>query len=215
MEIKEFTFRLMLLGVPGIACYFLLKKLIGKIGADMAESVLSIFVLSILCYLSADLFFWLSHFVPLLPWYAIDVKFDLVRGLFGDIARMGDVAILVSTLFSVPVAGLVGWVYKKKYWNRVCQGLGITQRYGDEDVFNFLLGAGPVPARWYVVRDHKEALVYYGAITGWSDEGPDRELILSEVDVYSNQGQGNAAHLYSCDTLYLCRKRDDISIELV
>ena len=67
----------------------------------------------------------------------------------------------------------------------MCQRVGITQRYGDEDVFNYLLGAGPDSARWYVVRDHKETLVYYGAITGWSDEGTDRELILSEASALS------------------------------
>ena len=103
MEITEFTFRLMLLGIPGIGCYFLLKKLIGKIGADMVESVLSIFVLSILCYLSADIFFWVSHYATFLPWHAVDVNFDLVRGLLGDVSRMGDGAILVSTVFSIPL----------------------------------------------------------------------------------------------------------------
>ena len=37
-------------------------------------------------------------------------------------------------------------------------------------------------------------------------------MTLSNVDVYSNVG--DARKLYSCATLYLCRNRDDISIEI-
>ena len=58
MEIKDFTFRLLLLGIPGISCFFLLKKLIGKISADAVESILGIFVLLILTYAISDVFFW-------------------------------------------------------------------------------------------------------------------------------------------------------------
>lgn len=215
MEITEFTFRLMLLGIPGICCYFLLKKLIGKIGADITESVLSIFVLSIFCYLAADIFSILPHLLPCLPWHSEATDFGLIRSLLSDSKLINDKAILVTTLFSAPVAGLVSILYRKKIWNRLCQKLKLTNRFGDEDVFNYLLDAErPDTLGWFIVRDHKEELVYYGAITAWSDEGRDRELTLSEVDVYSNEGDGKMDKLYSCPTLYLCRKRDDITIEL-
>ena len=75
-----------------------------------------------------------------------------------------------------------------------------------------LLDGGANKDRWYVVRDHKEDLSFYGAIVFWSDEGPDRELIMADVDVFSNQGE--ALRLYSCKSMYICRNRDDISIEL-
>jgi hypothetical protein len=215
MEIKEFTFRLMLLGIPGISCYFLLKKLIGKIGADRIEAVLSIFVFSILCYLSVDILFWIASLVPSLAAQGQDGSFMRLKSLLGDLSKIDDAAILESTACSVPVAAVLAWLYRHKVWNRIGQGLRLTNRYGDEDVFNYLLGSELSAPGWYVVRDHKESLIYYGAITAWSDENEDRELLLAEVDVYSNQGEKSAQFLYKCANLYVCRNRDDISIELM
>lgn len=212
MEIKDFTFRLLMLGIPGISCYFLLKKLVGKIGSDNIESVLSIFVLSILSYLASDLFFWASHFVSCLPWGQSSESFGSLGSLFDDSPKLGESAVLRSTCFSLPVACLLSWIYHRKFWNRICQHLGISRRFGDEDLFVLLLDGGANKDRWYVVRDHKENLSYYGAVIYWSDEGPDRELILADVDVFSNEG--NAPLLYSCKNLYVCRNRDDLSIEL-
>ena len=216
MDITEFTFRLMLLGMPGICCYFLLKKLIGKIGADSVEAVLSIFVFSVLSYLTADCLLWVLSNVKDLG--VGDNNFRLIRSLVGDLTKIGDKAIAAATLCSVFVAGALAGLYRKKVWNRICQRLRLTNRFGDEDVFNFLLGSNADLPRWYVVRDYKESLTYYAAITAWSDENDDRELILSEVDVYSNEredGKATLALLYSCANLYLCRKRDDISIEII
>jgi hypothetical protein len=212
MEIKEFTFRLMLLGTPGIACYFLLRKLIGKIGSDAIELFLSIFLLAILCYLAADIFFIGWHGIPHVPWHENYSGFSLIRTIFSDTPKIEDSAVLKTTIFAIPVAGIVSLAYKRKWWNRSCQKLKLTNRFGDEDIFNYLLDGGPDTGRWYTVRDHKEGLIYYGAITLWSDEREDREMILTDVDVYSNVGI--ASYLYSCASLYVCRNRDDLSIEL-
>jgi hypothetical protein len=212
VEIKDFTFSLLMLGIPGISCYFLLKKLVGKIGADTVESVLSIFVLSVLSYAASDLFFWVSHFITWLPWGKTADSFGSVNSLFAESPKLAEKAVLLATFFSVPVAWLLSWFHHKKVWNRFSQWLGISRRFGDEDLFVLLLDGGANQERWYVVRDHKEDLSYYGAIVFWSDEGPDRELIMADVDVFSNQGE--AARLYSCKSMYICRNRDDISIEL-
>lgn len=205
----------MLLGIPGIITYFLLKKLIGKIGTDTTEVVLSIFVFAILSYLAADTLLYSISKVPCLAWLSYDPDFMLVKNLIGSPGKIDDKAIMVSTLCSVPVAGLLSFFYRLKVWNRLCQWARLSNRYGDEDVFNYFLDSELDAPRWYVVRDHKESLIYYGGIAVWSDEAEDRELLLAEVDVYSNQGDGNAQFLYSCSNLYLCRNRDDLSIELI
>ncbi len=204
----------MLLGIPGICSYFLLKKSVGRIGDGTVESVLSIFVLSLFCYVGSDCLLWVLYEVSFHHLWRSGAEFGIMRGLLGATPKINDLAIACSTMVSVPVAAAVSFAYRKKYWNKLCQKIGVSQKYGDEDVFNFLLDSGG-PGRssaWYVVRDHKQNLVYYGAITTWSDHGADRELILSDVDVHSNVGA--ASLLYSCRSLYICRNRDDLSIEL-
>jgi len=219
MNISEFTYRLMLVGIPGIATYFLLKRLAGKIGSNTVEAVLSIFVFAILCYLTADAMFWGTSVIcakfPCLDFLPHDADFSFVRSLIAGGTIADDIVLGVSTLCSVPVAAVLSFMHRKKIWNRACQMLRCTNRFGDEDVFNYFLDSKISAPKWYVIRDHKESLVYYGAIAVWSDEGGDRELVLAQVDVYSNLGQGNAQFLYECTNLYLCRKRDDLSIELI
>jgi hypothetical protein len=212
MEIKDLTLRLLLLGIPGISCFFLLRKLIGKIGNDAIESALSIFALAILTYGASDFFFWISHLFPCLPWGRDAQSYNHLRNLFAETPQVDEWSVVVGAVFSVPVACLMSVAYHQKWWNRACQKLRISHRFGDEDLFVLLLDGGARKNLWYVVRDHKESLSYYGAVVFWSDDGPDRELILSDVDVYSNEGE--AQLLYSCKNLYVCRNRDDISIEV-
>ena len=214
MEIKEFTFRVMLIGAPGICCYFLLKKLIGKIGSDAVEAFLSIFVLSLICYAVTDIIALGLGSWQCFPWHQQCADFLKLSTLFGDIAKVENSSILWTCASAPLVALAISAIYHRKLWNRFAQRLKASQRFGDEDVFNYLLSGKPETnnSGWYLIRDHKEDLVYYATIDNWSDEGTDREMTLSNVDVYSNVG--DARKLYSCATLYLCRNRDDISIEI-
>ena len=67
----------------------------------------------------------------------------------------------------------------------------------------------PRDKQWAFVRDHKLRLTYYGWIDVFSDAGAERELILTQVDVFDERSN----HLYSTPTLYICRAKEDVSIE--
>ena len=43
------------IGPAGIICYFLIKRLVGKIASDNFEAVVSIFAFSLICHVFADL----------------------------------------------------------------------------------------------------------------------------------------------------------------
>ena len=62
----------------------------------------------------------------------------------------------------------------------IAQPLGI-QRYGDEDVWTFLMHSKG--SEWIFLRDHRHGLVYKGWIQLYSDSGPSRELLLNDVEV--------------------------------
>ena len=65
--------------------------------------------------------------------------------------------------------------------------------------------------RWVFVRDHKLDLVYFGWIETFSESGEKRELLISEVEVYSNQRD---ERLYAIPVMYVARERHDLTIEV-
>jgi hypothetical protein len=94
--------------------------------------------------------------------------------------------------------------------NRFGQKVKATTRFGDEDVWEFINRSPDFKNNWITVRDHKLRLNYSCWIEAFSDSGKERELLLREVKVYSDE---TCAELYSVDTLYLSRKSDEITLE--
>ena len=84
-----------------------------------------------------------------------------------------------------------------------------TQRYGDEDVWTFLMNSKDL--EWIVLRDHRFGLAYKGWIQLYSDSGMSRELLLNDVEVFDN---ASGARLYDVPRLYVSRDQHEISVEI-
>lgn len=97
--------------------------------------------------------------------------------------------------------------------NRLGQKIRATNRYGDEDVWHFFQNAPDDQKNhgWVIVRDLKADLAYVCFISTWSDSGTEREVVLSDVSVYSNT---TGDYLYDAKHIYLSRNRDDLMIEV-
>ncbi len=83
------------------------------------------------------------------------------------------------------------------------------KRSGDEDIW-YLFHDGQT-REWVYVRDHRTNLLYYGSILAYSDSERERELILEDVDVYTND---TVERLYAVKTMYVSRSSHDLSIEV-
>ena len=78
-------------------------------------------------------------------------------------------------------------------------------------MWNYLFNSSNV--EWVFVRDHKTDLVYYGWIEVFSDSEKERELILKDVDVYSNTTDLQDP-IYKIPLMYLSRDKHDLTIEV-
>ena len=208
MELSEFTITLLYLGIPGIVCYYIVRKLTGVSSDNAVHQVLAIFLFSFLSYglvMSIDcLVFWLFG-LPYSPEFM-----DVVLGKsgpiqFGQLLRIVDGGILVAFILS--------YGHRFNIVNFFGQTIRSTQRYGDEDVWHFFHNA---PAKdkndgWLFIRDHKCNLSYHCCVPTWSDTNCDREMVLSDVTVFTND---TVEYLYKCALIYLCRNKDDITIEV-
>lgn len=207
VQIKELTLRVVFLGTPGIVCYFILSRLIGQIGKSSIEKFLLIFIFSAISYLLLGVVIAGKSFLLNTP-----IESNILMNVF-DNAGVSYKDILFATLSSIALAYLLSYGYKFNVVNWVGQKIKATNKYGDEDVWHFFQNA---PDRykndgWVIVRDHKHGLMYYGAVSVFSDSERDRELIISDVTVYDND---SGKKLYELDQIYICRNKDDLSIEV-
>ncbi len=198
MEITEFTFRIIITGIPGIITYFLLSKLIGRVGKNTIEIVLLIFLFSILSYSIYDL---------------ASSSNDIIDKLFNESNNVKFNDILWSSFVAIIISFILSYLYRYNILNWIGQKIKATKKYGDEDVWHYFHNAPEKQKNygWIYIRDHKLDLLYYGYISVWSESEKNRELIITDVSVYNNI---NGEFLYDTNHIYISRNIDDISIEV-
>lgn len=208
MGVSEFTITIVILGLPGIICYFVLSRLVGRDSRNALETFLLIFVYAVLSYS-------LSGFVEACVNYAYGNGFtaSVSNLLFGERKQVSWEQLISAVGSAILLAYLLSYGHRYNILNRLGQRIGATKHYGDEDVWQFFHNAPDEEKNggWVTVRDHKYDLVYNGHISTWSDSGKDRELVISEVSVYPNNSE---EMLYEADQIYLSRKADELTIEV-
>ena len=119
---------------------------------------------------------------------------------------LGDVACLIVVLLS--------FIDTHKWLQRPFRRFHITNYSGESELWEYFFNAhlhGTEAKCWVLVRDHRCGLAYLGWVRAFSDPEQKRELILQEVDVYTND---TAVYCYSTPVMYLARQRDDITVEI-
>lgn len=208
MELTELTVSLLYLALPGIVAYFIARKLTGLTSDNALHQVLAIFLLSVLAYAFVALLDCLANF-------AINRSFttDLVNIVLGQSRSIRLDQLIRAVGGGVLVAYILSYGHRFNVVNLVGQTLRATKRYGDEDVWHYFHNAPEKEKNegWFFIRDYKTNLAYHCSVPTWSDTDRDREMILSNVTVFTND---TGQYLYKCALMYLCRNKDDITIEV-
>jgi hypothetical protein len=213
MEVTEVTLRLMLLGMPGIVAYLIICKITTKRKGTQLDSLLQIFLLSILSYALLSGFYLI---LANITGGRISIVGPLDR-LIGSISSKTN-SILFWEIVAATTASIVvafGWSYAWYYklLTKLARFLKASDRYGDDGIMAAFLSSEQLnnKGEWLVVRDHSTNVFYFGYVHAWSDANDEqRELILLDVSVYSNV---DASFLYQTDYLYLERPKGVLSIE--
>ncbi len=178
-------------GVIGSRVYHLLE---GRKEKKDWEDFFDVLLFSVVSYTISGLLLGTSTVISLQPVTEGDVH-------WGEIA----IASSVSTVLAYGAA----FIRRKKIVNRLGRLVRATNHYGHEDVWDYFHHLDGI--EWAIVRDHKLDLFYFGQIKVFSDSGKERELVLTNVKVYSNE---TAAELYAVDVIYVARNRDEFTLEI-
>jgi len=219
MDLSNFVIRLVFLGLPGIVASQLFQKLRGRRDRQAWEHFLEITLFALVSY---GIYDWFATLLGPLSWGkwllvpSENASHTPLRAILDEGIPISSISwrqVLIPSTLGVGAALAASYIDTHKWITRLGRGLNVTKRFGDEDVWEFFHNMSGIEW-WVFVRDHKLDVIYYGWVVAYSDSDKERELLLKNVDVFSAVAPGDAARLYTCQVLYVCRDKSDISIEI-
>ena len=207
MAVSAFLIRIIFLAVPGIVSYMLFRKLSGRTKREKWEELCQVILFSLIIYGTYSACVWFFGLFGLGRGELIFFK-----AVFNESVSIEWDEIIIACLLGIPVAFIASVIHTYKLINLFGRLIRVTRRFGDEDVWDFFHNLPKeVGHEWVFVRDHKTGLVYFGWIYAYSDSEKERELLMVDVDVYTND---ESKFLYEAGMMYLCRDRYDLTIEI-
>jgi len=204
MDISILLIRVIFILIPGLVCNRLYRTLKGDPNQKDWEDFIDILFFSLLSYA----IYWLAiEFITVFG-YSFQ-RPTMFQATFDDSTPINLLEVGITTLIAMVVAVVAGYMYRFRVVNRVEFTIGAGHRFGGGGVWNIY--QRNFAMSWVFVRDHKLDLIYFCKIVLYSDdETAVKELVLKEVDVYSNT---TGDFLYSSKIVYLARDSQDITIE--
>lgn len=118
--------------------------------------------------------------------------------------------VIWATLVSPLVAAAASVVVNYKLINKAAQQLGISRKFGDENLYSYFLNSPDI--NWIYVRDFKNNLTYQGRVQSFSETKSFHEIVLAEVKVFE---YSTSDEFYDVPFIYLCGPHGSFAIEAV
>jgi hypothetical protein len=209
MQLDAFIFKLLILLTPGFICFSIFRKIAvyrreSKKDFGFYEIFTIIAYSLIICILYDAIFFLINLIFKTDFPYVLSKLVDVNNG-----AKLYNaIEIGILCLLSIISGYIFSILETRKIINKIAVSLKITHYYGDTDVWtSFCANKNTI---WIYVRDHKLNLIYYGLLEQYSDPGEERELIITNVMVFSEDGK----FCYNCPQMYVCRQVNEITLEI-
>ncbi len=223
MQVTQFVIRTALLVLPGVLASKVYRKLRGRTDKKHWEDFLEILVFSIASYTICAAGIGSYSFLVRTETEATSdgavgqpkrnhpvwTHISSLDALSNEDQPLIWTEILAASGIGLGLAILAGYIHNFSLINRFGQLIHATKRMSDEDIWQTFCDTCEVP--WVFVRDHQLNLVYYGFMRYYSDSGRGRELILENVDVFTND---EGEELYSAATMYVSRPSHQLTIEV-
>lgn len=196
MGLTDFSFRLLLLFIPGMIAFVTVDSLTTHRKVKVHHWVIYSFLLGIASYviwfLGLDVFCSINGLMN--PYEFLDCFINLQK----PIQAKQLVSVSITAFF---LGTFISFIINKKIFYKVMQSMNITNRYGDVDLFRYIM-ENNIP-KWVYIRDMNSDRSYYGFITAWS--GPDENdgIFLRDVKVYQDS---TGEWCYDTPAIYLPKK---------
>lgn len=202
-EINSTLLSLVLIFIPGILCYGIIAALAEKKDRDNITMFLQIFMYGVFSYLFlAAAHWWRPGFFPDISTIAILNPAEIEK------SRIDPEVIGFASLFGVLQGLAITLNLNRQVVLRLCRLIGLSERFGDEDVWTLLLNSTDTDG--YATVRHK-GLIYQGYVKGFSSGGEDRELLLTNVSVFKDDEDVTEAG--TIPIFYMAFEKDEVLLE--
>ena len=198
MEITNLTIRIILLGLPGLICYYIIEKLTEPKKSDYLLKIIEIIVYSFVSYSLLELFS--------LP-FSYKVKFlSCLVNLDTTIVWF---EIILSSFISIMLGSILSYLFNNSKFYKMARQLRITKKYGDIDVWAYIFNS---EENFYItIRDKEKNMIYQGYPKAFSKEHKEGEMLLQNVNVYNYE---DSNFLYNCNSMYYKFNNENINFEI-
>lgn len=214
LGISEIGLKILFLLIPGIIALGVIKSIGPKKPRSDLESFLQIFMYGIISYAVAGAVegscIWLKDGTQGTLWKIVS---DTIQGLstLNPQAPINLFQIIIAVLSAIVVATLVSLAGTYGYVHKVLFHLGLTRRQSAVDIWGYTLNSR-IKDNWVIVR-HSNGKIYQGWISGYSEGGEERELLLTQVTIYVVSEANELTEVDALPILYLGLDRKDVVLE--
>ncbi len=204
-EINGTLLSLVLIFIPGILCYGIVAALGEKKDRDNVTIFLQIFMYGVCSYLLVAGAHWLRP-----GWFPDITTLAILNPAEIEKSKIDPAVIAVASGFGVAQGVLVTLNLNRQFLLKLLRRIGLTGRFGDEDVWTLLLNSTATD-NYVTIRHRDNGLIYQGYVSGFSSGGERRELLIINVIVFDADTVEEVGEI---PFLYLAFKEDEITLEL-
>ncbi len=199
MEISTFTFRLVLIFLPGLFSLIIIESLTHHPEIKLHKYLIFSMLLGFVCYLSL---------YAIVEVFCLHIEVVFLRNITDNVSQISVEEVLYTTLLALPFGFLIAWIINRKFLHRFANILRVSNKFGDVDVWGFIMNS-TIP-EWVVVRDFEHDLMIKGWIQAFSDSKQPDELFIRDVQVFKNS---TAELMYEAPAVYISRRRENFHLE--
>lgn len=200
MEISAFTFRVILLFLPGFITCRIVDRLTSHKEYKFYQVLLFSLTDGILCYFAYFPF-------TLIP--CLGLKFTFLDNLSNVSNAINTAETLLATGLSLPLGFAIAYIVNREILFRIARKCGISNKFGAPDVWSYILNVGK-SADWVVVRDPTNNLMYEGRVQFFSEGSDGYEIFMRDVQVFTH---ATGEELYKTPALYIYTEKKCFIVE--
>ncbi|TYS51151.1 DUF6338 family protein [Bacillus infantis] len=208
MQFSELTVRLLLIFFPGIISSLIIDNLTIHRGREFKVFLLHSFMLGLSSYFMLFIVVAINNWIVSLRDLTPTWRVNFLDSLIKEDASINITEVLIATVISIFLSILFSAFINHKLLHRLAKMAKVTKKFGQLDVWSYTFDSPDIG--WVIIRDLEKDLMYQGWVEAFSDTHEGNELLLRDVNVYTNS---TAQELYFMEGVYISCNLNNIIIE--
>lgn len=211
-QLSQFTFRLLLIFIPGVIIFFIARKLTAHKDDPPHWAFIEVFLYGILSYAIYALTYYVINLVIYISVAGVDklkylsITYNFVNSLVDEKLKVPIDEVVQTSIVAFFLSLIIAYSISKRVFYLLAARLGISEKIGDS--WSFAMWK----AGWVRIYDSNEDRIYQGWVAIYSDSSEKNELLLTNASIYQ---KSKAKLLRKTSALFIRRNIEDLVVEFI